>query len=126
MNDRWGYDCRGKNGGKKFGYAGNGITENIILCFRCSFQANNIQIKRTRKLAYVSLPLYLKNLLYFLNLTNLGFWTPSDDWNPGHLVDHKWEDSYTISTTYGFNRHENLDQFQTPQELIQAFVSVVR
>jgi len=67
-NDRWGYDCRGKNG---------------------------------------------------------GFWTPSDDFNPGHLLGHKWENSYTISTTYGFNRHEDLAQFQTPQELIYAFVSAV-
>jgi len=68
VNDRWGNDCRGKNG---------------------------------------------------------GYWTPYDGFNPGHLLHHKWEDSDTIGTSYGYNRAENIDQFSTQAELIQTFVQVV-
>jgi len=68
VNDRWGNDCRGKNG---------------------------------------------------------GYYTPYDGYNPGHILKHKWEDSYTIGTSYGYNRNQHLDIFTSPQEVVQTFVEVV-
>jgi len=68
VNDRWGNDCRGKNG---------------------------------------------------------GFYTPWDGYNPGHVQKHKWEDSATIGTSYGYNRHEDIAQFSTGTQLIQVFTEVV-
>eukprot|EP01114_Cavostelium_apophysatum_P012377 TRINITY_DN2756_c1_g1_i2.p1 TRINITY_DN2756_c1_g1~~TRINITY_DN2756_c1_g1_i2.p1 ORF type:complete len:462 (-),score=71.55 TRINITY_DN2756_c1_g1_i2:145-1530(-) len=68
VNDRWGYDCRNRNG---------------------------------------------------------GYYTPWDGYNPGHVQAHKWEDSATIGTSYGFNRHEDLSQFSTATQLLQVFTQVV-
>jgi len=67
-NDRWGYDCRGKNG---------------------------------------------------------GYYTPYDGYDPGHIQTHKWEDSATIGTSYGYNRHEDIAIFSTATQLIQVFCMIV-
>jgi len=54
-----------------------------------------------------------------------GYWTPSDGYNPGKVIPHKWENCQTISTSWGYNRKEHLDQVKTAQQLIEELVSVV-
>ncbi|GAM24961.1 hypothetical protein SAMD00019534_081360, partial [Acytostelium subglobosum LB1] len=67
-NDRWGADCRGKNG---------------------------------------------------------GFWTPTDRYDPLRLVGHKWENCYTIGTSWGYNQYEPLAAYQTTTQLLEAMVTTV-
>jgi len=67
VNDRWGNDCRGVNGG-------------FFTCYD----------------GYVSFS-----------------------------QKHKWEDSATVGTSYGYNRHETLSEFSTSCEVVQTLVEVV-
>jgi alpha-L-fucosidase len=41
------------------------------------------------------------------------------------VLPHKWEDSDTISTSWGYNRHEDLSVFKSFKELIIELVEVV-
>jgi len=56
---------------------------------------------------------------------NGGYWTPWDQFNPGHLIGHKWEDSATIGTSYGYNRNEHLDVINSASTLIHSLVMIV-
>ncbi|GAM17287.1 hypothetical protein SAMD00019534_004620, partial [Acytostelium subglobosum LB1] len=67
-NDRWGSDCRGKNG---------------------------------------------------------GYWTPYDGYHPGKLLSHKWENCYTIGSSWGYNLNEDVRNFKSTNSLIRTLVSTV-
>ncbi|GAM17331.1 hypothetical protein SAMD00019534_005060 [Acytostelium subglobosum LB1] len=56
---------------------------------------------------------------------NGGYWTPSDRFNPGKLLTHKWENCYTIGTSWGYNQNEALIWYQNTTSLIQTLVSTV-
>jgi len=56
---------------------------------------------------------------------NGGYWTPSDGYNPGRVIEHKWENCQTITTSWGYNRKEHLEQVKTARQLIEELVSVV-
>ena len=47
-----------------------------------------------------------------------GFYTGGDRLNPRALMQHKWEDAFTIDTTsWGFNRNSPLEWYLTIEEL---------
>ncbi|XP_014260742.1 alpha-L-fucosidase [Cimex lectularius] len=55
-----------------------------------------------------------------------GYYTCKDRYNPGTLQNHKWENAMTIdSSTWGYNRVSNIDDYLTPQDLIDTLVSTV-
>eukprot|EP01133_Synstelium_polycarpum_P015138 gene15138-17917_t len=54
-----------------------------------------------------------------------GFWTGGDRYNPGKLIDHKWENCNTIGTAWAYNQDEQLIYFQNSTELIQMLVETV-
>ncbi|EFA80507.1 hypothetical protein PPL_07343 [Heterostelium album PN500] len=56
---------------------------------------------------------------------NGGYWTPYDRFNPGKLIGHKWENCYTIGTSWGYNENEPLQEYQSTTALLQAMVSTV-
>jgi len=57
--------------------------------------------------------------------TNGGFWTGGDKWNPGFLVDHKWENCNTIGRSWGYDEWEPFIWYQTSTFLIQQLVITV-
>ena len=56
---------------------------------------------------------------------NGGYWTPSDGYNPGRIIEHKWENCETISTSWGHNRREHLEQYKSAVHLLQTLFNVV-
>ncbi|GAM23483.1 hypothetical protein SAMD00019534_066580 [Acytostelium subglobosum LB1] len=56
---------------------------------------------------------------------NGGFITPSDRFNPGYLIKRKWENCYTIGTSWGYNQNEPLSEYQNISSLVQTLVSTV-
>ncbi|EFA86148.1 alpha-fucosidase [Heterostelium album PN500] len=56
---------------------------------------------------------------------NGGFITPSDRFNPGYLIKRKWENCYTIGTSWGYNQNEPLSEYQNISTLLQTLVSTV-
>eukprot|EP01133_Synstelium_polycarpum_P014165 gene14165-16697_t len=57
--------------------------------------------------------------------TNGGYWTPSDRYNPGKLIGHKWENCMTIGNSWGINQNQPFSDYQTTPELVQILVSTV-
>eukprot|EP01103_Thecamoeba_quadrilineata_P012494 TRINITY_DN322_c0_g1_i4.p1 TRINITY_DN322_c0_g1~~TRINITY_DN322_c0_g1_i4.p1 ORF type:complete len:363 (+),score=44.60 TRINITY_DN322_c0_g1_i4:10-1098(+) len=57
---------------------------------------------------------------------NGGFWTCSDRYNPGKLINHKWENALTIDKySWGWRRDANLNDYLTVDSLIYELVSTV-
>jgi len=58
--------------------------------------------------------------------THGGYWTCADEYNPGYLITHKWENAMTIDTgSWGYRRNSELSDFMTIEELIYQLVSTV-
>jgi alpha-L-fucosidase len=55
-----------------------------------------------------------------------GFYTCADRYNPGHLVQHKWENAMTIDgQSWGFRRNIVLNDILTIEELLQQIITTV-
>eukprot|EP01133_Synstelium_polycarpum_P007929 gene7929-9317_t len=54
-----------------------------------------------------------------------GFWTGGDKMNPGHLIDHKWENCNTMGYSWGYNQNEDISDYQSTAELLQELVTTV-
>ncbi|KAL7579798.1 hypothetical protein ACA910_021932 [Epithemia clementina (nom. ined.)] len=54
------------------------------------------------------------------------FVTCTDRYNPGHLVNKKWENALTIDkSSWGWNRLSNYDDYLTTKELINSLIETV-
>lgn len=49
----------------------------------------------------------------------------SSEYADAEIKDHPWEESRGIGGSYGFNRAENLDDYQTSEELIEELINIV-
>ena len=63
-----------------------------------------------------------------------GYWTPEDKYNPGRVLSHKvgvmsvmarahtmqWEGGETMGYSFGLNRNENIDDYQTASTFLQV------
>eukprot|EP01114_Cavostelium_apophysatum_P007332 TRINITY_DN1941_c0_g1_i2.p1 TRINITY_DN1941_c0_g1~~TRINITY_DN1941_c0_g1_i2.p1 ORF type:complete len:541 (-),score=92.73 TRINITY_DN1941_c0_g1_i2:1396-3018(-) len=56
---------------------------------------------------------------------NGGYLTPSDGFNPGYVLERKWENCQTIGTSWGYNRKEHLSEMKSVEELLDELVTVV-
>jgi len=55
-----------------------------------------------------------------------GYYTCADRYNPGHLVNHKWENCFTLDKgSWGFRRNANISQYISFQEVLYTFVSTI-
>jgi alpha-L-fucosidase len=56
-----------------------------------------------------------------------GFYTCYNNDNPGVLQEHKWENCMPIDKTgsWGYRRNAQIEDYQKPQELIDALVTTV-
>ncbi|CAF1381343.1 unnamed protein product [Adineta ricciae] len=55
-----------------------------------------------------------------------GFYTCSDRFNPGHLIDHKWENCFTIDKqSWGYRRTANIADYMTIEEVLSEIVTTV-
>eukprot|EP01114_Cavostelium_apophysatum_P015382 TRINITY_DN4171_c0_g1_i1.p1 TRINITY_DN4171_c0_g1~~TRINITY_DN4171_c0_g1_i1.p1 ORF type:complete len:461 (-),score=82.93 TRINITY_DN4171_c0_g1_i1:11-1393(-) len=55
-----------------------------------------------------------------------GFWTCDDNYNPGHLLPHKWENVLNMDyISWGYNRATNITGYHTIEELITELVTTV-
>ncbi|CAG5124359.1 unnamed protein product [Candidula unifasciata] len=55
-----------------------------------------------------------------------GFFTCSDRYNPGHIVNHKWENAMTIdSQSWGFRRNTVLSDILPIEQLLEQLVSTI-
>eukprot|EP00696_Hemimastix_kukwesjijk_P005579 gnl/Hemi2/17015_TR5651_c0_g1_i1.p1 gnl/Hemi2/17015_TR5651_c0_g1~~gnl/Hemi2/17015_TR5651_c0_g1_i1.p1 ORF type:complete len:461 (-),score=142.41 gnl/Hemi2/17015_TR5651_c0_g1_i1:167-1549(-) len=60
------------------------------------------------------------------SLKHGGYYSGDDRYNPGVLLQHKWESAFTIDgTTWGYNRASNLSNYLSPEQLISNVVSAV-
>lgn len=55
-----------------------------------------------------------------------GFWTCADNYNPGHLVHHKWEDGFTLDLAWGYRRDMTLSEVRPIEVIIENVVEGVR
>ncbi|GAM22509.1 hypothetical protein SAMD00019534_056840, partial [Acytostelium subglobosum LB1] len=56
---------------------------------------------------------------------NGGYYTPADEYNPGKLLPHKWENCYTMGWSWGYYDNQPLLAFQTATQLLTELVSTV-
>ena len=55
-----------------------------------------------------------------------GFYTPSDRYNPGQLIGHKWEDALTLNTfSWGDDKNATIGDYLTTTELIHTLIENV-
>jgi alpha-L-fucosidase len=55
-----------------------------------------------------------------------GYWTCSDRYQPGKLVQHKWENAFTIDQfSWGYRRNSAYSDYLTVQELVFSLVETV-
>ncbi|XP_052781581.1 alpha-L-fucosidase-like [Mya arenaria] len=55
-----------------------------------------------------------------------GFFTCGDRFNPGHLINHKWENAMTLDKySWGYRRNARLSDYLTMDQLIETFVKTV-
>ncbi|GAB6019028.1 hypothetical protein CHUAL_000657 [Chamberlinius hualienensis] len=55
-----------------------------------------------------------------------GFYTCNDRYNPGKLIEHKWENCMTIDQkSWGYRREANLEDYLSIDDLIQTLASTV-
>lgn len=55
-----------------------------------------------------------------------GYYTCTDRYNPGKLINHKWENAYTVDKwSWGFRRNAVLADFVTSVDIISELVSTV-
>mmetsp|Transcript_24407 Transcript_24407/g.27146 ORF Transcript_24407/g.27146 Transcript_24407/m.27146 type:complete len:453 (-) Transcript_24407:45-1403(-) len=60
------------------------------------------------------------------NCKHGGYWTCKDRYNPGKIVEHKWENAMTIdSSSWGYNRNSALDMYLSVDELLNELVTTV-
>lgn len=56
-----------------------------------------------------------------------GFWTCMDRYNPGKLLNRKWENAFTLDrNSWGYVSRSNLTDYLSFQELLDTVVSTVR
>jgi len=49
----------------------------------------------------------------------------SSEYSDAEIGDHPWEESRGIGGSYGYNRAENLDDYQTSEELVEELINIV-
>jgi len=55
-----------------------------------------------------------------------GYYTCSDRYNPGHLVNHKWENCNSIDlTSWGYSRNTNITNYMTINDILFELISTV-
>mmetsp|Transcript_21538 Transcript_21538/g.61340 ORF Transcript_21538/g.61340 Transcript_21538/m.61340 type:complete len:585 (-) Transcript_21538:224-1978(-) len=55
-----------------------------------------------------------------------GFYTGSDKFHPGHVIDHKWENAMTLDkNSWGYRREAKMEDLLTTKELIYKLASTV-
>jgi len=55
-----------------------------------------------------------------------GYYTCQDRFNPGKLINHKWENALTVDkTSWGYNRQSYLNNYMTIEELLFELASTV-
>ena len=60
------------------------------------------------------------------NCVDGGFWTCQDRYNPGKLVNHAWENAFTIQqSTWGFAQNAPISQYLSISEILLQMVSTV-
>ena len=51
------------------------------------------------------------------------YFSGPDRWQPGHLIDHKWENAMTIDKqSWGIRRNMDIADILTPEELISEVI----
>ncbi|CAG7817979.1 unnamed protein product, partial [Allacma fusca] len=54
------------------------------------------------------------------------FYTCQDNYNPGVLQKHKWENCMTVDrNSWGYRRNAQIEDYRTPQQLIDSLVETV-
>eukprot|EP01006_Ploeotia_vitrea_P053228 TRINITY_DN67768_c10_g4_i1.p1 TRINITY_DN67768_c10_g4~~TRINITY_DN67768_c10_g4_i1.p1 ORF type:complete len:462 (+),score=13.01 TRINITY_DN67768_c10_g4_i1:22-1407(+) len=57
---------------------------------------------------------------------NGGYWTCMDRYNPGKVINHKWENAMTLDRhSWGYRRNADLSQYLTLDDLLNELVSTV-
>ena len=60
------------------------------------------------------------------NCQDGGFWTCQDRYNPGHLVNHAWENCFTLETlTWGYAQNAPITQYLSVDDVIYQVVSTI-
>jgi len=54
-----------------------------------------------------------------------GYMTPSDGYNPGKVMERKWENCQTIGHSWGYNRKETLSEMKSTASLLKELIVVV-
>lgn len=54
-----------------------------------------------------------------------GYYTCADRYNPGVLQPHKWENCMTLDKSWGYRKNANIEDYMTPEKLIQTIVESV-
>ena len=58
--------------------------------------------------------------------THGGFYTPADRYDPGRLLENKWEDALTINTnSWGYQKDTTIGDFMTTKKLIHTLIETV-
>jgi len=63
---------------------------------------------------------------YFTEQHHGGFYSGPDGFNPDHVMDHKFEDAFTVdASSWGYRRNMNIEDIQSADKLIATLVEVV-